>query len=682
MSYGGTSSSASSSPSPTSEPQSLSISPPSRPLAMSGREGADASAHGPQRSPTTRSDRPDIVRSQSLGGGCWTCRVRRKKCDEQREDDSCATCRRLRITCLGWGPRRPEWLKDKQAVKRYKEDIKAQLARQGMIRGIPRTVASTPSTPAGLSLGRNLEPLHFDPPAQSGGLVAAGDYAYPSDELHGIPGPDYTYSPGVENDLSLLGIYEDAGTASSPDLLLPWTPQRDMSGYPMYPLQPEPSGAPVAPYSVPSNEVESQYIFYYFQHVQRLQYPFSDHRLTDALHAVIVQEPSGPVTHAVCALASLQNANARVAQGLERENPNLEGTQAMRFYNQAYYELAASRHRYGHYRLADAVAALLLTSFSVFSETATDWVPMLEVACDWLGQSDLFIATNPRVALMNMEYLGQFAAKAVICLDVFSSVTMLQPPRYLSLYRRLFGNASPSWPAAGGPSPGSGRSVMESMAGCPDQVLLAIAETSALAHWKAQELRHGSMSVRELVRRGDNIEHNWLQRSRTSATPESGHSRPGSSRVPSPLAITSFPTSQDFMNVPPHNQDLRSLVADLFREAAVLYLHITLNDCNPGIPEIFESVNSIVRILQRIPPSDVDRSITFPLFLAACVSDGQHRETFRARFAAQETGCLRSATRLRLLLETIWRQRDTGRGMVTLDWRDVMRELGLNVLLA
>jgi len=34
-----------------------------------------------------------------------------QKCDEQREDNSCHTCKRLRIECLGWGTRRPEWMR-------------------------------------------------------------------------------------------------------------------------------------------------------------------------------------------------------------------------------------------------------------------------------------------------------------------------------------------------------------------------------------------------------------------------------------------------------------------------------------------------------------------------------------------------------------------------------------------
>ena len=34
-----------------------------------------------------------------------------QKCDEQREGDSCKTCKRLTIKCLGWGAKRPDWMR-------------------------------------------------------------------------------------------------------------------------------------------------------------------------------------------------------------------------------------------------------------------------------------------------------------------------------------------------------------------------------------------------------------------------------------------------------------------------------------------------------------------------------------------------------------------------------------------
>jgi len=89
----------------------------------------------------------ELRHTQSAGkGGCWTCRVRRKKCDEERENGSCKTCIRLGIECLGWGPKRPEWMRDKEKVVAYKVNIEEQLTRAGLIRGQPRAAYMQPSS--------------------------------------------------------------------------------------------------------------------------------------------------------------------------------------------------------------------------------------------------------------------------------------------------------------------------------------------------------------------------------------------------------------------------------------------------------------------------------------------------------------------------------------------------------
>ncbi|KAG1735168.1 hypothetical protein EDD22DRAFT_787783, partial [Suillus occidentalis] len=71
-----------------------------------------------------------------------TCRLRKKKCDEQQKDNSCRTCDRLRIDCLGWGTRRPEWMDHPKAVEDYRAGIKAQIKRTR--RGQPRLSIGTP----------------------------------------------------------------------------------------------------------------------------------------------------------------------------------------------------------------------------------------------------------------------------------------------------------------------------------------------------------------------------------------------------------------------------------------------------------------------------------------------------------------------------------------------------------
>ncbi|KZT67972.1 hypothetical protein DAEQUDRAFT_728501 [Daedalea quercina L-15889] len=73
------------------------------------------------------------VRAKS---GCYTCRIRRKKCDEQPNDQgACQTCVRLRLQCLGFGAKRPDWMRENNSVTELREKIKTFLASQGMIKG-------------------------------------------------------------------------------------------------------------------------------------------------------------------------------------------------------------------------------------------------------------------------------------------------------------------------------------------------------------------------------------------------------------------------------------------------------------------------------------------------------------------------------------------------------------------
>ncbi|KAJ7707435.1 hypothetical protein B0H17DRAFT_1032691 [Mycena rosella] len=107
------------------------------------------------------------VRAKS---GCYTCRIRRKvplarirvsfslayhreqKCDERaNQDGHCETCVRLRLQCLGFGAKRPEWLRvglvvtsfgpdltslqESRNVSDMRDKIKGFLAAQGMIKG-------------------------------------------------------------------------------------------------------------------------------------------------------------------------------------------------------------------------------------------------------------------------------------------------------------------------------------------------------------------------------------------------------------------------------------------------------------------------------------------------------------------------------------------------------------------
>ena len=81
-----------------------------------------------------------------------------------------------------------------------------------------------------------------------------------------------------------------------------------------------------------------------------------------------------------------------------------------------------------------------------------------------------------------------------------------------------------------------------------------------------------------------------------------------------------------------------------------------------------------------MPPTLVDRTIVFPMFLAGCMTNEHQvneREIIHLRLQAldQSFGNIRNA---RLLMEAVWSAREKRDKFV--DWREVMRDMGLNLL--
>lgn len=91
------------------------------------------------------------------------------------------------------------------------------------------------------------------------------------------------------------------------------------------------------------------------------------------------------------------------------------------------------------------------------------------------------------------------------------------------------------------------------------------------------------------------------------------------------------------------------------------------------------SVTTIEQALAALPPSKADRTLLFPIFLAGCMSDVPvQRDVFKHRLEVLDDA-VGNTLNARLLLESVWHRRQTQVGVV--DWRHVMTELGLNLLL-
>ncbi|KAI0076017.1 hypothetical protein K474DRAFT_1675932 [Panus rudis PR-1116 ss-1] len=701
--------------SPTPDLPSPSISgnasPSSAPSALSA--SSRLSDEGEHNTATMRdSSRPELTRSYSAGkGGCWTCRVRRKKCDEEREGDSCKTCLRLRIKCLGWGPKRPEWMRDKEKVAEYKASIKDQLSRAGLIRGQPRSVylphaASTvvpsqasavagpgPSTTS-IRQRNSGGPSDFPYRQTYGG---SPHFAQSTQMLPGLPG---TPSASTDTMLPLLDTPNDAMFFTSPNVTVPsntdtlsyepllstndFTPHTGMPS-----LLDHHSISPSASPSIPQASQED-YVLYYFQEVRKLQFVFAGSSLGNMLYNMFMSEPQGAVTNAICALASLHSARLRISRGLEAPNPHPERSVPKYFYDQAAYHLMSAKTINGQYSEKEAIAAICLVGFSTLSGGSTNWQTMLDIACEWLNNTGIHEDQNPKLALMNLSEQARFAAKATMWMDVMSSITLMRPPRYLALYRRLFGGGAGYWATTNEQFAVR----MDFLAGCPDETVLALAETAALSHWKMTEQRQGTLSTRELIRRADQIENILRQRplpQRLSPERTGSPEHLGMSLDPTLSLVGGMPAAPSAQGSTADSsspsEEVRQAVAKIYRETAVLYLHTVISDPHPSVPEIANSINVLSGLLRSLPPSDFDRAIMFPICLAGSMSDDPLlRDYIQGRCAAHNDEYVGNLYQARTFMETVWHRRSAIMSMnqrsVAVDWRSILRDRWSNLLLA
>ncbi|TFY80135.1 hypothetical protein EWM64_g3879 [Hericium alpestre] len=593
---------------------------------------------------------------------------------------------------------------DAEEVQRYKADIKAHLLRLGLIRGQPRAtfLQSAPTTPS----ASGSQTFHYAPSnSASAGLhmfqqqaPSGVGFRYRLDDSNlemsfpsGIPsaaGHELLNLPSSSSasfsdtsalgpdmfDPSVFSLSSSSSPASSQD-------HRNVSA--IVPIDAFGVPAPQTPEidalaPDPTIDARMQHILYYFNNVRGLQYVFSSRTATDAAWSTAIHEPQGALTSAICALSNFHFINSqRVSEyDAPREHRPVDAG-AQPFHDEASLHLDNAR-RHQHYTHADAMAALHLISYSLAATGGavemrnTRWAPMLEIACDWLSQSGMLVDENPKMTLLNMDQAGAFSAKVTMYMDIFMSVTMQQPPRLLALYRRLLGGGASYWADSGSHRGGVGSGVvvaatdglevrMDELTGCTDATLLALANIAALAHWKARELNSGTLSVRDLIMRGMAIETALRERTEPSTA----------------FVDTSQGSSEERHRV--SGDFCRRLIAAIFQESAILYLNTVLSGCSPGVPEIMQSTNAIVHLLQQLPVGGHDRALLLPLCLAGSLVDApQQREMIRSRLFRISVDSANVAQVMSVLSEA-WQSNDMhGRAF---DWREVMQDRGLTLLL-
>ena len=436
---------------------------------------------------------------------------------------------------------------------------------------------------------------------------------------------------------------------------------------------------------------------HYMMNVMKIQYMQADQSIGLFIYEMI--ERSSSARDAVCLLSSLHRHCVRDNYAVPVAGSPTALISSANDTDTFYYRLKSSLlHKGSSYDEGEAMAGLHVVSSFLFSGGRGDWDAYLSVAVKYVqsvfedqryygpedamkncSETTRFIikttSTFPSNFLCFTTQLIRFHPSVrIVWFDVLASITQMRVPKFLEIYRSVFGPKQEAYIETA-PSP---ELSMIPIMGCENHIVLAIAEISELSHWKEMQTRTGCLSMLSLVQRGMEIEQKYLQRSSNGLFPQDPFLIP-----PSGSTYADEETRQICQR--------RKLTNDIFRASARVYLHTVLSGDYPSSPEISSAVTDTIECLKRVPQANnaalsrsVVRSVVFGICICGCLTDQPSQQAFlRGLLEQQEVEVVGNVVAVRRLMEDVWRRRATAEGKKTwtVNWREVMLEGGRELLL-
>ncbi|KAL1752401.1 fungal-specific transcription factor domain-containing protein [Schizophyllum commune] len=631
--------------------------------------------------------------------GCYTCRIRRKKCDEELDTDgACKTCSRLRLQCLGFGTKRPDYLRDNDKVNEMRDKIKLHLATNGMIKGhagassramddrpvcmlhespnseFTPSPESSPQSPAyslndddGFSGGEYTLGLHRhalssvrddkypmpnltqrqsstsapptssfdDPPTNSSALMAPSPAPVELPQPFGPDAlPQYVSTFGQLYNINFSTWGEDSYLA-------------DPTAFGELGLSYMPQMTIPTPFGLGNDE----FIYKYCSRLAKAQFLLADEsKFADILFGPM--QGSELLKKAARLLSMVDDSRTRDPtrralsltdvklhhDALWREASGDNGVEPMLWNRKAPEEIAT--------------AAMITVSAYLFDGGRGRWKPWLGVLCKWAHDalySDM--QTPPALALIKSTERGRFLIKTAMWFDVLASVTTQKSPIFFDTFRELFGptESGISELDMAEPHTDSRLSMLEIM-GCENSVVWALSETTCLAEWKTKAERAGQLSNKDLVTRATAIETVLAQ-----------------PRPAPPFGLTFDPAAHD-----------RQLTADIFHAAARLYLHTVVSGAHPRVPDIQHAVRATLDALRRVHDvasgPNIVRNTVFAAFIAGALADGDAARAEVRAVLELGVGGTGNCRPILDLLQRIWTETAAASPSNPVPWRDRLFE--------
>lgn len=569
--------------------------------------------------------------NQSQSFGCWTCRLRRKKCDKTRP--KCLCCQNLNITCHA-GARKPDWLisekQKKLMLKKIKEAIKlsSQIRRESQRTRLFKAQSLDDFTSAQHVVSPQAEVFSSEAEV----VPARRTFLTPR-----------TFSVEASNGHSQSSASLDLDNSSADSALERQCHQ--------------------------NSNFDRDFLIKYLDHVFPLLFPFYRPAIFETGRGWILSlfEQSIIARHSILSLTSyvftfalnsaygggyldcvdhmwmrLGDQADQCFDGVRatvldmtavsgKSQTVLERVQAMESILQLLvFELIVGNAKDWNMHLNAAIALFdgLLQKPSIQGETLVSVLFSIESPTWYKTDDNTYVWTPDQAGF-------RFFAAYLVYVDVVASTALRRAPRLTSYYLDLLDEDN------GAPVLGFTRLRLSSLMGCQNAVLVAIGQTAALDVSKKSEptariVSRASQIFADLDVIHENLQVHILETTSQNTDGLSFKSYSARVAIRSPSAITTM----------------------IWLHAARIYLCTVLgtdhNSSNQGINQL---AVSILKLMPKIHANQL-RTLAWPLCIAGCFAAREHSESFRQLFAEKtELELIGSPKEALRIIEEVWKER-------------------------
>ncbi|KAG8418687.1 hypothetical protein J3459_012143 [Metarhizium acridum] len=584
-------------------------------------------------------------------GGCWTCRVRRKKCAENRPE--CDTCKALEITCH-FQDEKPDWMDGGPKQREMADKIKAEVKKQASQRRDRKYLEM-------LEAGTKMVSISDTDDPQANGGRGKDPMSGASDTDRSLRSRGIGSSPESTN----------TNGASPPEV--PWHSQ-------VFVRQEDNDNGP---------DADLHFLMIYLDYV--FPYLFPHYRppvlaggrgwildvlqsnkcvyhtavsLANAFFAIVLAD--GKKEHEQCTMRMVHSLESQLELGLKELSKEMCAINASRtgfdrqkglvvmqsIIQMLFFEVATSKKENWRLHL-DAAIAL--------------FVQILSDPAQWTGTLHSLYSPRwppPEIGVKRPWSTNQAALRfftaTLIYIDVLSSVTLGSSPRLLRYHDTII-PACAEFQRSIEPMP-AGPLTMDEFFGLPNWIIQLLGNVAALESWKRIQKQMGSLSADELVSRGKVLSDGI----KTGLDILENHPE---LRYP-PQGVFPLLVADPVTGAHAEEQPRFQMIWLL---ATLSYLNVIVSGWQPSSPEIRWSVSKATELLTSLPTGAWLRALAWPMCICGCLSppedEDKYRQIARRLGALQIFGTVKEAMEV---MEKVWSMR----GQIDESW-DVARCLNI-----